>query len=595
MSTTTSPPGDLVSAADDGKVDKHGYRTVPDQETTAWPPGIPYIVGNEACERFSYYGMRAILFVHLSALFVLAGYLKDEAASQAQAITHLFFAGVYAFPMIGAIIADRFAGKYKTILYLSLVYCAGHAVLAIAEHSIRGMELGLALIAIGSGGIKSCVSANVGDQFGSGNWFRVRSVYQIFYFSINFGSAFATLLIPYIKGNAGPFVGRLFPSLLEHLSEDQLGTSIAFGIPGILMFIATVIFWLGRKKFIHVPPKPGGMLGMLDTLSSVALFMVFGHFFFTAHSAWYVQLGATLAALVIGLALFTARQRIQPDNGFLAITLYALKCLFTGDQAASSPDQPSPATETTSGNGPHHERRGDSEGPLAQNSFWAPAVARFGHVAAEGPVAVLKVISVFFLISVFWALFDQHATTWIRQAEGMDLSIFGTSIKPNQIQSLNPFMVMLLLPLMNLVYAGLNRVGIKTPQLGRITFGMFMTALSFVAVALIQRQIDAAGPGKIWFGWQAIAFLLLTIGEVMVSVTGLEFAYTQAPKAMKATVMGFFMLTVSLGNVLVAFLSGFEDLPLEKFFWTFAGLMGAAAVLFGIRSYFYVPKDYPQE
>src|SRR5262249_51277712 len=133
-----------------------GYRTSPDQDTTGWPPGIPYIVGNEVCERFSYYGMRAILFVHLVALYTAAGAVADDANKQARATMPLFMAGVYALPMIGAIIADRFAGKFRTILYLSLFYCLGHAALSGWENWLPGIYIGLALIAFGSGGIKPC-------------------------------------------------------------------------------------------------------------------------------------------------------------------------------------------------------------------------------------------------------------------------------------------------------------------------------------------------------------------------------------------------------------------------------------------------------
>src|SRR5439155_2225854 len=142
--------------------------------------------------------------------------------------------------------------------YLSLVYCVGNAALAVGAGYLEGMFVGLALIAVGSGGIKPCVSANVGDQFGKGNWFRVRTIYQVFYFSINFGSFFATLLIPQIQLHAGAFVMRVFPSLFQGISARDLGTSIAFAIPGVLMFIATAVFWLGRRKFVHVPPRPGG-------------------------------------------------------------------------------------------------------------------------------------------------------------------------------------------------------------------------------------------------------------------------------------------------------------------------------------------------
>ncbi|SVE55502.1 uncharacterized protein METZ01_LOCUS508356, partial [marine metagenome] len=147
------------------------YRIAPDPAETGWPKGVKYIIGNEGCERFSFYGMKSILQVHLTALFVMNGVEGDVLAEQnAQAMVHLFIAGVYAFPMIGAIWADRILGKYRTIIALSLVYCAGHAVLSVADDTLEGMLVGLALIAVGSGGIKPCVSAHVGDQFGAGNW-----------------------------------------------------------------------------------------------------------------------------------------------------------------------------------------------------------------------------------------------------------------------------------------------------------------------------------------------------------------------------------------------------------------------------------------
>lgn len=533
------------------------YRTSPNQETTAWPPGIPFIVGNEACERFSFYGMKALLYLHLTSLFVLSGQVENVAKNLATSTTHLFNAGVYALPMIGAILADRLVGKYRTILYLSLVYCAGHAVLAFAESTLMGMYVGLSLIALGSGGIKPCVAANVGDQFGRGNWFRVRSVFQIFYFSVNFGSFFSTLSIPY--------------------TAQHFGYSVAFAIPGILMFIATFLFWMGRKKFVHVPPKPGGTVGLLDTLSSTALFLAVGHLFFTTGKpGWVIGLFTSLF-LILGMVLFWMRQRLAPDDGFLAITLYALKTMVMGSGVS---------------------KEDFSERPpgLAGSRFWGPAVRRFGLEATEGPVAVLKIISVFFLVSVFWALFDQHSSSWIRQAEMMDLHWWGNqSVLPNQIQSLNPLFVMALIPLMNPLYAFFDRRGLKTTPLRRITVGMFIASLAFVVVALIQTRIEREGGGQVWFAWQALPFLLITVAEVMVSITGLEFAYTQAPRRMKSTIMSFWNLTVALGNVLVALLASFEGLPLVNFFWVFAGLMAGAGVIFGIRGYFYVAKDYPQQ
>ena len=81
---------------------------------------------------------------------------------------HLFVAGVYLFPILGAILADAVWGKFRTIFYLSLVYCLGNFALA-ADQTRVGLFVGLLLITLGAGGIKSSVSANVGDQFGPRN------------------------------------------------------------------------------------------------------------------------------------------------------------------------------------------------------------------------------------------------------------------------------------------------------------------------------------------------------------------------------------------------------------------------------------------
>jgi POT family proton-dependent oligopeptide transporter len=130
--------------------------------------------------------------------------------------------------------------------------------------------------------------------------------------------------------------------------------------------------------------------------------------------------------------------------------------------------------------------------------------------------------------------------------------------------------------------------------LQRMTVGMVVSSASFVSAALVQTAIDHPPPASVWFGWQMIAYVLITLGEVLVSITGLEFAYSQAPRRMKSTIMGFWALTVSLGNVLVSLIARIA-LPLAKSFWLFAALMAVAALLFGIRARLYKPRDYVQQ
>lgn len=565
------------------------WRTSPDHKNTGWPRGVGYIIGNEMCERFSFYGMRAILTVHLIALYSLTGAADAAAESEAVASYHMFEGAVYAFPMLGAILADRYWGKYKTILWLSLMYCVGHAILAVADLSadpatrINFVYAGLACIAIGAGGIKPCVSANVGDQFGRGNWFRVQTIYQIFYFSINFGSFFATLLIPWIRGDGTEF----------------WRVSLAFGIPGVLMAIATFFFWLGRHEFVHVPPKPGGKLGKLDTLAGGIMFLAIGHFFVTpADWGWVIRLGISAGFLAAGLGVFMYRQRIEEDDGFLAILLYNFRAKLGGkvEQGAyRTPDAP-------------EKKPDDPDSPLVKSKFWAkfwaPAIKRFGLAAAEGPHAVFKVCTIFIFIPVFWAIFGQHGSTWIIQAGSMDTTMFGFSVKPSQVAATNPLMVMALIPIMNIVYRVSKKLGFEWTALRRMVIGLFMAGGSFAIAAIVQEKIDVGEPNSVTIWWQVFAYLILTTSEVLVSITALEFAYTQAPKRMKSIVMGLFLMTVTLGSVFVVLLTRAKDSLASRFeggfgeaefFWFFCWAAVIVGALMAVRAKFYVQRDFIQD
>src|SRR5436190_14966977 len=147
------------------------------------PKQIRYIIGNEGCERFSFYGMRNILTVFLTTS--LLAYLPEaERASAAKEVFHTFVIGVYFFPLLGGWIADRFFGKYNTIFWLSLVYCAGQACLAMFVTNRVGFYVGLSLIALGSGGIKPCVASFVGDQFDQTNKHRAKVGLHAYYWII---------------------------------------------------------------------------------------------------------------------------------------------------------------------------------------------------------------------------------------------------------------------------------------------------------------------------------------------------------------------------------------------------------------------------
>jgi POT family proton-dependent oligopeptide transporter len=158
---------------------KTAYLTAP-IKSDKMPAGVPFIVGSEAAERFSYYGMNAILVPFMTHyLLSSTGVLDVMTGPQADAWYHSFVSVMYVLPLIGAFLADAVLGKYRTILFISVAYCFGHLALAL-DHSRAGLVLGLSLIALGAGGIKPCVSATVGDQCGASNQHLLTRVFSWF-------------------------------------------------------------------------------------------------------------------------------------------------------------------------------------------------------------------------------------------------------------------------------------------------------------------------------------------------------------------------------------------------------------------------------
>lgn len=243
------------------------------------PAGMPCILATEAAERFAYYGMVSILVVFMTKNLMGAnGKLDVMAKEPAKALFHWFTSAVYFMPLLGAVISDIWLGKFKTIIWFSMLYCVGFTVLVLDQTRI-GLFGGLTLIAIASGIIKPCLSANVGDQFGASNKHLLTKFYGWFYFSINFGAAISMFVCPILLDKYGPKVG--------------------FGVPGIFMFVALFTYWLGRYKLVHIPATGNtGWREMLDkegvrTLGRLCVIFVFVSMFFAlfyqSESAWVLQ------------------------------------------------------------------------------------------------------------------------------------------------------------------------------------------------------------------------------------------------------------------------------------------------------------------
>ena len=293
---------------------KPTFLTAP-QNLSTMPPGIPYIVWNEAAERFNFYGMRAVLFVFMTKYLVDgSGALAPMSENDANRWYHLFLFGNYFVPTIGAVLSDAFWGKYRTIFWLSLVYCAGSLVLAF-DHTRVGLTLGLTLIAIGAGGIKPCVSAHVGDQFSDKNQHLLARAFGWFYFAVNAGSSVSMWIVPILLA--------------------KYGAGYAFGLPAALMLVATFVFWLGRYKFAHIPA--GGNTFLRDTfnregfkaigrLALIFMFMIaFWALWDQSGSEWVAQAEKMdLTVTVFGFSYTLLSSQIQVINGLLIVAFIPL-------------------------------------------------------------------------------------------------------------------------------------------------------------------------------------------------------------------------------------------------------------------------------
>ena len=255
----------------------------------------------------------------------------------------------------------------------------------------------------------------------------------------------------------------LTPYLLQ-----RAGPHVAFGVPGVLMLVATWVFWLGRHRFVHVPPGGREFLG----------------------------------------------EALGRD------TRHAL-----------------------------------------------------------GRLAVLYVF-----VALFWALYDQTGSAWVLQAQSMNRRLFGLEWHAAQVQAVNPVLILLLVPLFSrVVYPGLGRF-VRVTTLRKIGAGLALASLSFLVPAWVEAEIARGHAPSI--AWHVFAYVLITAAEVLVSVTFLEFSYTQAPRRMKSVVMACYFLSVSLGNVFTSLVNLWversDSVLLEGpgYYLFFAGAMAAGTAVF---------------
>ncbi|XP_067109443.1 solute carrier family 15 member 1 [Osmerus mordax] len=391
--------------------EKENKKKSKSKEVCGYPISIFFIVVNEFCERFSYYGMRAVLVLYFR-------YFLRWDDDLATSIYHAFVALCYLTPILGAIVADSWLGKFKTIIYLSIVYAIGQVVMAIsAIHDITDTDrdgipnnmtfhvtlsmVGLFLIALGTGGIKPCVAAFGGDQFQDHQEKQRSTFFSVFYLCINAGSLLSTIITPVLRGQECG------------IYSQQKCYPLAFGVPAALMVVALVVFIIGSGMYYKAEPQGNIMLDVCKCIS------------------------------------------------------FAVKNRF---------------------------RHRSSQYPKRQHWMdWAEE--KYEKLLIAQIKMVLKVLFLYIPLPMFWTLFDQKGSRWTLQATTMNGDFGLLILQPDQMQTVNPILILTLVPIMeSVIYPLIKKCGLNFTPLKRMTVGMFLAAMAFVCAGVIQIQIDQTLP-----------------------------------------------------------------------------------------------------
>lgn len=356
-------------------------------------------------------------------------------------------------------------------------------------------------MAVGTGGIKPCVSSFGGDQFHPSQITEIQTFFSMFYFAINAGSVLSTLLTPEMRSWHCFGINSCYP--------------VAFGVPAILMIVATLIFVAGSKFYKHVPLK--------------------GNIFYEVAEVIYHGLSRAIRRNSIP---------VTPDIN-------------------------------------------------QQNTHWLDKVSpEFGSRKVAEVKQLLNLLFMFIPLPIFWALFDQQSSRWIEQAKSMKYRFGGFEIKPDQMQFANALFILILIPIFErFLYPAIRSTGYSFTPLKRMFTGMIIVGCSFVVASILQSTIDTSPANSVSILWQLPQYLVITAGEVMFSITGLEFAYSQAPKSMKSICQAAWLLTVAAGNLVVVVIAESNLFPPAQELLFFAILIFVAAIIFAFMAVYYKYQD----
>ncbi|CAL9173121.1 unnamed protein product [Musa hybrid cultivar] len=501
----------------DGSVDIHG-NPVLKNSTGNWR-ACPFILGNECCERLAYYGIATNLVTYLK------NKLHEGNASAARNVT-TWQGTCYIMPLLGAILADAYWGRYWTIAVFSTIYFVGMATLTLSA-SVPAFKpspcvesvcpdasavqyaiffFGLYLIALGTGGIKPCVSSFGADQFDDTDpreRMKKGSFFNWFYFSINIGALISSSFLVWV--------------------QDNCGWGLGFGIPTLFMGLAIISFFFGTPLYRFQKPGGSPLIRMCQVV--VASFR-----------KWKVDVPHD------SCLLYEVPEKASAIKGSRKLGHTDEIKFF--DKAATVTDLD---TKTESFSNP-----------------WRLCTV----TQVEELKILVRMFPVWATTIVFSAVYAQISTMFVEQGMVMDTSIGSFTIPPASLSTFDVISVIVWVPIYDRILVPVARrfTGKERgfSELQRMGIGLFISILAMAAAAVVEiRRLDIAKaeglvsekvaiPLSIF--WQTPQYFLVGAAEVFTFIGSLEFFYDQSPDAMRSLCSALSLLTTALGNYLSSFI-----------------------------------------
>lgn len=527
------------------------------------PKALPYLFFSEMWERFGYYLMIGIFTFYLKD--TVDGFGMSEA--DASDLYGTFIAFVFLTPFVGGLLADRVLGYRKSITIGGIMMGIGYCLMAV--HDLTTLYIAMLLVIIGNGFFKPNISTLLGNLYNTPEFKSKKDAgYNIFYMGINIGA----------------FVCNFFGAALYNM----LGWGAAFIAAGIGMFIGIIIFWVGTKHFKHadvIKPTQDGDMSLIKILSIILLpsvvFGLIGYYYNGVTDSITNPYGNLVGSDTTDAFLFgcipiiffygrllykSPKEEKRPIAAMLAIFAVVIAFWAVFKQNGSTLNT-------------WADRYTDREIPTSM----VPVMEKLSLVQdIKYEKDTIPVTDNQFRVSdktkteITYPIYFKNMKTEDLPQDGESVKLFN----PSLFQSVNPFWVIALTPLVLAFFAFLRRKGKEPSTPSKIAFGLLISALScLVMYAAVHACQNGQIKSSAW--WFISSYMVITIGELFLSPMGLSMVSKLSPPRLTALMMGGWFLATSIGNKLSGVLSSLWDGYDQKanFFVVNSILLGSASLI----------------